>query len=135
MEKIYLNTSYSNTGFCCSCDLLYGWVVGGSDNFEKFKEEVKESIEFYLDCAREDGEEYPSVFDGEYEFVYKFDIQSLLQMYQGIFSFSALQEITGINQKQLAHYASGRSKPRQQQVKKISTGLHTLASELLTITA
>lgn len=50
-------------------------------------------------------------------------------------SFSALQTITGINQKQLAHYASGVSKPRQAQADKIAKGLHKLAEELKVITA
>lgn len=134
MQKVFVTTSYSDTGFCCACDLLPGWVVGGSDDFETFRREVKESIDFYIECAKKDGDEYPKVFDGEYEIVYKFDVQGLLQMYQGIFSFSALQTITGINQKQLAHYAAGRSKPRPLQSQKIATGLHRLANQLQNIT-
>ena len=57
----------------------------------------------------------------------------LLNYYQGILPFSGLQIITGVNQKQLAHYAAGRSKPRLQQVKKIEEGLHAFASELQTV--
>ena len=63
-----------------------------------------------------------------------FNAQSLLLYYQGIFSFSALQTITGINQKQLAHYAAGRSKPRPQQAEKIANGLHALAKDLMAVT-
>ena len=74
------------------------------------------------------------LFISLYEIIYKFDVQSLLLYYQGIFSFSALQTITGINQKQLAHYAAGRSKPRQQQAKKIANGLHNLAKDLMSVT-
>lgn len=129
-----MNTGITDTGYCCSCDLLAGWVVTGSGNFDEFKKEVQESIDFYIECAKADGDEYPSVFDGEYEIVYKFDVQSLLEYYRGIFSFSALQTITGINQKQLAHYASGISKPRPQQARRIAKGLHALATELMTIT-
>jgi len=94
---------------------------------------VQESIDFYVDCAKEDGRNYPSVFDGDYELVFKFDVQSLLEYYRGIFSFAALQAITGINQKQLAHYASGISKPRKNQVYKISNGLRKLAEELMAV--
>lgn len=102
--------------------------------FDKFKREVVDSIRFYVDCAKKDGDEYPAVFDGEYELIYKFDVQSLLLYYQGIFSFSALQTITGINQKQLSHYAAGRSKPRPQQAEKIANGLHALAKDLMAVT-
>lgn len=104
------------------CDLLPGWTVSGSKDFKRFDAYVKESIDFYIDCARKDGDPYPAVFDGEYEIVYQFDTCALLNYYQGILSFSGLQALTGINQKQLAHYAAGRSKPRAQQVKKSKTG-------------
>lgn len=84
--------------------------------------------------ARKDERPYPAVFDGEYEIVYKFDVRSVLEHYRGVFSLSALQTITRINQKQLAHYASGLSKPRKAQAEKIAEGLHKLADELRTIT-
>lgn len=129
-----MNTGITETGYCCGCDLLKGWIVTGSHDFEEFKKYVQESIDFYIECAKEDKRPYPPVFDGEYEVIYKFDVRSLLDYYRGIFSFSALQTITGINQKQLAHYASGLSKPRPKQVEKIANGLHALAKELLTIT-
>lgn len=133
MEKVVMKTSHTDSGFCCMCDLLPGWTVSGSKDFRKFKAYVQESIDFYLDCARKDGDEYPAVFDGEYEVVYLFDTCGLLNYYQGILSFSGLQAITGINQKQLAHYAAGRSKPRPQQVKKIEEGIHAFANELRTV--
>lgn len=134
MERIVMNTGITETGYCCSCDLLPGWVVSGSDKFEQFKKDVKDSIDFYVECAKADGEDYPSVLDDDYEIIYKFDVRSLLDFYRGIFSFSALQTITGINQKQLAHYASGISKPHPKQTRKIADGLHALATELMTVT-
>lgn len=133
MEKVVMNVARTNTGYGCCCDLLPGWVVAGSNDFNEFKIEVQESIAFYVDCSKEDGTAYPSVFDGEYQIIYKFDVSSLLNYYRGIFSFSALQTITGINQKQLCHYASGISKPRSKQAQKIVDGLHRLAEELLTV--
>lgn len=134
MEKVVMNAARTENGYSCACDLLPGWVVAYSGSFADFKQYVRESIDFYVEGAREDGIGYPDVFDGEYEIVYKFDVQSLLEYYRGIFSFAALQQITGINQRQLCHYASGRSKPRQQQAQKIADGLHKLADELQSVT-
>lgn len=134
MEKIVMNTGITETGYSCSCDLIPGWVVAGSDDFEQFKKDVQESIDFYIDCAKADGDDYPAIFDSDYEIIYKFDVRSLLEYYRGIFSFSALQTITGINQRQLAHYASGISKPRPKQAQKIANGLHSLALELMSVT-
>ena len=126
MAQVIMNTARTENGYSCVCDLLPGWVVACSGDFEQFKK--------YVDCAKEDGDEYPAVFDGEYEIVYKFNVQSLLEFYRGIFSFSSLETITGINQKQLAHYASGISKPRPKQAEKISQGLHRLAKEMMVVT-
>lgn len=134
MEKVLMNVARTESGYCCDCKLLPGWIVTHEGDFETFKSYVQESIDFYLDCARQDGDAYPTVFDGEYDIVYKFDVASLLEFYRGIFSFSALQTITGINQKQLCHYALGISKPRPKQAKKIADGLHRLANELMIVT-
>ncbi len=134
MASVIMNTARTENGYSCACNLLPGWVVACSGDFEQFKKEVEDSIKFYVDCAKEDGDEYPAVFDGEYEIVYKFNVQSLLEFYRGIFSFSSLETITGINQKQLAHYASGISKPRPKQAEKIAQGLHRLAEEMMVVT-
>ena len=69
----------------------------------------------------------------EYEFEYKFDVESLLFFYEKILSKAALERLTGINQKQLSHYACGRSKPRPAQAQKIVNALHTLGRDLLAI--
>lgn len=134
MEKVIMNTARTENGYSCACDLLPGWIVAYTGDFDGFRAYVQESLDFYLEGAKEDGEKYPHIFDGPYEIVYKFDVQSLLEYYRGIFSFSALQTITGINQKQLAHYASGISKPRPAQAEKIANGLHNLAKELQVVT-
>ena len=134
METVIMNTAKTENGYSCSCELLKGWIVAYSGDFEGFQKYVEESIDFYVQGAKEDGEKYPAVFDGDYKIVYKFDVQSLLEFYRGIFSFSALQTITGINQKQLAHYASGISKPRRAQAEKIASGLRKLAHEMQAIT-
>lgn len=134
MEKVIVNTARTESGYSCTCDLIKGWVVAYTGDFDGFQAYVKESIDFYVEGAKEDGEPYPAVFDGDYEIVYKFDVQSLLEFYRRIFSFAALQEITGINQRQLCHYALGISKPRPKQAEKISNGLHRLAKELQVVT-
>lgn len=134
MKKVVINTARTEKGYSGNCDLINGWIVACSGSFSEFKREVEESIQFYLDCSKEDGVEYPSIFDEEYELEFKFDVQSLLLFYQGIFSYSALENITGINQRQLSHYAAGRSKPRKAQTDKIANGLKGLAEEMLCIT-
>lgn len=134
MDKVTIETARTEKGYSAACSLLPGWVVAYSGDFDGFRQYVQESIDFEIECAKEKGTAYPAVFDGEYELVFKFDVQSLLEYYRGIFSFASLQLITGINQKQLAHYASGVSKPRPAQAEKIAKGLHRLANELQMVT-
>ena len=102
MEKVVIKTARVDDCYSGACEILPGWVVACTGSFEDFQKEVKDSIRFYVDCARKDKEEYPAIFDNDFELVYKFDVQSLLLYYQGIFSFSALQAITGKNQKETA---------------------------------
>ena len=134
MNKVIIDTARTEKGYSAACSLLPGWVVAYSGDFKGFRYYVQESIDFEIECAKDRGTVYPSVFDGEYELIFKFDVRSLLEYYRGIFSFASLQLITGINQKQLAHYAAGISKPRQTQAEKIANGLHRLADELQMVT-
>lgn len=125
-----MKTTHTATGYGCTCDLLPGWTTSHGHDFRKFDQYVRDSIAFYVDCARMDGEEYPKVLDSEYEIEYQFDVPAMLHYYQGILSFSGLQRITGVNQKQLAHYAAGRSRPMKRQAMKIIDGIHAFANEL-----
>ena len=74
MEKVIINVSRTERGYSASCNLLAGWIVAVTGNFELLEKAVKDSVDFYIDCAKEDNEDYPSVFDGDYIFEYKFDI-------------------------------------------------------------
>lgn len=129
-----MKAARTDNGYCCSCDIIPGWVVAYTGDIDGFKDYVQESVDFWLEGRREKGEDYPKVFDVDYELVYDFDIATLLDYYRGVFSFSALQTITGINQKQLAHYASGVSSPRPKQAEKIKTGLRKLAKDIEMVT-
>jgi len=53
--------------------------------------------------------------------------------YWSIFTNAALERITGINQRQIQHYASGAKRPRPQQLKKIETALRELGEELISV--
>lgn len=130
MEEVIISTSRTEYGYSGSCELLPGWVVSFTGDFSSFVEYVKESIVFYVECAKEDNEEYPEVFDHVYELLFKMDIQSLLYCYDKILTRAALSRLTGINERQLGHYICGRSKPRPAQSGKIVNALHALGKEL-----
>lgn len=131
--KVIIETARTESGFSASCDLLPGWIVACGGNFNDFVAYVQESIDFYVESAKEDNEVYPEVFDGEYELEFKMDVQSILYCYEKILTRASLSRLTGINERQLGHYICGRSKPRKEQSEKIVNALHALGKELQSV--
>jgi len=105
-------------------------IVGGGDTVQECKQDILDCIETLKEL---DEDNKPAFLEKEYELVYKFDTASLLNYYKGIFTNSALERITGINQKQIQHYASGHRNPRLEQRIKIENALHNLGKELLAV--
>jgi predicted RNase H-like HicB family nuclease len=107
--------------------------TGMGNTAEAAKMDMRQQMDFFKKTAIEDNFPYPDFLNEDFEIVYKFDTESLLEYYSGILSLSGLEKITGIHQKQLWNYLHRKSKPRKAQVEKIEKGLHTLGSELISI--
>ena len=103
--------------------------TGMGDTAEAAKLDMQKQMDLFKKTAIEDGFSYPDFLDEDFEVIYKFDTESLLEYYSGILSLSGLEKITGIHQKQLWSYLHKKSKPRKAQVEKIEKGLHALGSE------
>ena len=109
-------------------------IIGIGDTLQEVKKSLLESIDITIEeCAMNPEYVLPEEFKGDYEVVFSMDVLSFMEYYAGILSKAGLQRITGINQKQLGHYASGLSKPRAKQRARIEAGLHRLGEELLSI--
>ena len=106
---------------------------GMGNSAEAAKADMRQQMDFYKKTAIEDNFSYPDFLNEDFEIVYKFDAESLLEYYSGILSLAGLEKITGIHQKQLWNYLHRKSKPRKAQVEKIEKGLHALGSELISI--
>lgn len=132
MKKNTIEISFTGNNFSAHVPTLPGCVSVG-DTPEEVKNNIHEAINFHLLGMQEDGDVIPKSFTGDYELAYKFDTKSLLQYYKGIFSAPAFERLTGINQKQILHYASGIKKPREAQKKKIESALHRLGAELMAV--
>ncbi|MDR0657389.1 MAG: antitoxin HicB [Mediterranea sp.] len=108
-------------------------IVATGSSVDEIKNNISDAISYFVEECKELGCEVPEELQGDYELVFKMDVESLLDFYSTIFSKAGLERITGINQKQLWHYASGGRKPRQEQVLKLEKALHKLGEELLSI--
>ena len=75
------------------------------------KESLLDALDFLVESCEDDGEEIPEVLQGNYVIDFKMDVRSFLSVYSGIFTKAGLERLTGINQKQLWHYANGKVTP------------------------
>jgi len=105
-------------------------ITGGGDTAQGCKQDVLDCIETLKTF---DDENRPAFLKEPYELMFKFDTISLLEYYKGVFTNAAFERMTGINQKQIQHYASGHRVPRIEKRKKIESALHQLGKELLAV--
>lgn len=128
MKKVIVVVEHSEKNLSAYIEGAPIITVGNSlDDIEK---NVNEAIELYL----EDNENPCEVLSGEYELEFKIDAATFINYYSNIFTKAALSRITGINERQLWHYAAGVHKPRRTQMEKIQRGIRRLSKELSSIT-
>ena len=132
MENVIVNIEFVKKNFGAWVEGLNG-VISTGDTPSETKQNIKEAIEFHLEGMQEDGDPIPSAFKGEYKLVYKFDTMSLLKYYKGILGNVGIERLTGINNKQLNHYATGHRKPSENTKQKILTALHQFGEELMAV--
>lgn len=108
-------------------------VVATGSTIEEVKSNLLDAIDEYVESCKELGCEIPEELSGDFTIEFRMDVRSLLALYAGIFTKAGLERLTGINQKQLWHYAKGKSEPRRAQVLKIENALHRLGNELISL--
>lgn len=132
MKKVTVVIERAENNFSAYVQDVDGITATG-ESIDEIKSSIINAIEEYKSACKNLGLEVPAELKGDYEIAFELDIQSFLMIYQGIFTKSGLEKLTGINQKQLWHYANGVTKPRQAQRQKIESALHRLGNELLSL--
>lgn len=132
MNSLKATIESLENGFSAYIENLDGVVATGA-TIEEIKANLIDALDDYIETCKELGCEIPSELSDDYTIEFSMDVKSLLNIYYGIFSKSGLEKLTGINQKQLWHYANGISTPRRAQVLKIENALHRLGNELISI--
>jgi len=125
MEKLIVTIAKGNENYGAWIDSIPG-IYGQGDTVEEAKKELNEGLKLYVKYNKE----VPAILRGEFEYEYQFDVASFLEYYSRIFSKPALEHLTGINQKQLFHYASGLRKPSEKTVQKIDRAFRRFSNEL-----
>ena len=118
MKNVIVTVELTDNNYSAYIESLPGCVTTGK-NINELKANMQEAIDGHLEVSREFGDSIADEFTGEYRLIFRFDAESLLNHYKGIFTNSALERLTGINQRQLQRYASGKTRPMKPQAKKI----------------
>jgi predicted RNase H-like HicB family nuclease len=106
-------------------------IWGEGTTLEEAKKSFNDAIKLFKEYNSD--ENIPRSIRGDYQIIWRMEVESLIYFYKGIFTNAAYEKITGINQRQLSHYATGLKKPRPLQKKKIADALHKLGKELLAV--
>ena len=69
----------------------------------------------------------------DFAFEIKYDTASFLQYFGSKLTLTGLQDITGVNYKQLSRYLNGMGKPSTKTVCKIESGVRKFANELSSV--
>ncbi|MDR0546018.1 MAG: type II toxin-antitoxin system HicB family antitoxin [Dysgonamonadaceae bacterium] len=126
MNKLIINLGASKDHYGAYAENCPG-IYGAGNTVDEAKQNVMEGLRLYIKYNKEN---LPEILQGNYEIEYRFDVPSFLKHYSTVFTKSALQRMTGINQTQLSHYVSGFRKPSSRTIRKLDTAIRHLSNEL-----
>lgn len=132
MGKITINVDYTDNfaGVPANEDIA---CLSTGRTLDELKKNMEEALRWHIETMREDGEPVPAEFEGEWEFEWNLSVRALLHYTEKIVPKSTLAKVTGINQQQLTHYASGYRTPRPAMRDKIVEGIHAIGKLLMSI--
>ena len=135
MEKITVNVEWCNKNFAASVgDNVPGAVVVTAKTLKQLKADVADSLRFHVEGMVADGDDVPEwLRSEEYEFDWVMGTSALLRECEQYTDLAAISRASGVNARQLSHYANGIKRPRAEQRKRIIDGLHKIGEELMTV--
>jgi len=136
MEKINVAIGWSGKNYSASAqgDELNGVIISTHKTLEGVKNEFNSALQFHIEGCLQDGDILPDwLVSGKYVLDYVLSISALLHSLDGLLTRSAVARVSGINERQIGHYASGHKTPRPQQREKIINGIHTISRELASV--
>jgi predicted RNase H-like HicB family nuclease len=136
MEKINESDGWSGKNYCAGVQGsdLNGVVAVTHKTLEGVKKDFESALKFHIEGCIQDGDILPEwLVSGQYELDYILEASALLHSLDGILTRSTIARVSGINEKQIGHYASGHRIPRPQQRENIIQGIHTVSRELASV--
>lgn len=130
-----IQVSWTGDNFCCLWNNNEaGTVMATAKTLAKLKKDFAESLKWHIEGCASDGDNLPKyLLTGDYELKYDLDTAALLRDAETYTTIAAISRASGINQKQLSHYANGVKQPRPTQRARIIAGLRIIGSQLLSL--
>ncbi len=135
MEKITVEIHWCNKNFSCVWGTPeFGSIIVTNKTLNGLKDAFKSSLETQIKDMLADGEYLPEwLATGDYKIEYDLHISAILRDAEQYTTMAAISRVSGINQKQLTHYASSLKEPRPAQRERIISGLHRIGEAFLAI--
>ncbi len=130
-----IDVSWTGKNFCCAwSDEDAGTVVATAKTLPKLKKDFAKSLKWHIEGCIADGDYMPTYLaTGDYELQFELDTAALLRDAETYTTMAAISRASGINPKQLSHYANGLKQPRQKQRDRIVAGLNMIGAQLLAL--
>ena len=134
MEKIKVYIDWCRHNYSGSfSENVPGGVAFTGSTYEEMQREAQDTLDFHLRGYAEDGEAPQWYLDHDYELEFHPSTSALLHAYGTDVTLSAISRETGINQRQLSHYANGMKTPRPAQRQRIIDGIHNIGRRLMAL--
>ena len=130
MNRLTVIIETATNNYCAYIKEVNG-IYAISNTIPEMRQKMEEAIEVYKESCIEDGFDIPELLQGEYELEYHIDVKTFLEVYSDYFTKAGLERLTGVNQKQLWHYANGNTIPRKKQRERIESAIHKLGRDLM----
>lgn len=133
MGKITVFVDYTSNFAAAPISPEVACVTTGR-TLDEVKQNMEEALSFHVDGMTEDGLPIPEELTEPRHYEWRLSTRALLHYTEGLVSRAAIAKITGINQQQLSHYASGYRKPRPSMSIRIRDGVRKIAQALTSVT-
>lgn len=135
MERINVIVHWSGNNYSCGwATPEIGTIMVTDKTLDGLKAAFEEAIQFHMDGMLADGDSIPDwLLNKEYEIDYELHTSALLRSAERYTTMAAISRATGINQKQLSHYANAAKEARPAQRQRIVEGLHKIGKEFLSV--
>lgn len=134
MKKIDVQISWSNKNYSAMARVDDGLVLVTHKTLEGVKSDFQEALSFHIEGMQQDNDIVSDyLISNDFELNFTLDTSALLRSVEKFTSIAAISRATGINERQLSHYANSRCTPRPAQRQKIIDGLHEIGRKFLEI--